>query len=282
MCIRDREGTKISFEKESFEDLEGNPIEGEIEINLTEVMKTKDMVLQKISTNTVDGRILETAGMIHLEATSNGKILKLKEGKEFTVEIPNRKKMDGMNLFYGVPNTEGIMEWEEAKPMEKKAPKKKFYTSISNKPFPIPPTFGGYINNPNLTLKNGVIVNEMAEQYFNFQSQDLKELLFKKVEAIYILHDDGDMDFLEFRGSRISENLKNKIISKIVSFPECKPYLRNNSPIHIEGIFTFMVDTIPFEKTVSVEIENLQNYTCLLYTSPSPRDATLSRMPSSA
>ena len=25
-----------------------------------------------------------------------------------------------------------------------------------------------------------------------------------------------------------------------------------------------------------------QNYTCLLYTSPSPRDATLSRMPSSA
>ena len=89
----------------------------------------------------------------------------------------------------------------------------------------------------------------------------MKELLFKKVEAIYILHDDGDMDFLEFRGSRISENLKNKIISKIVSFPECKPYLRNNSPIHIEGIFTFMVDTIPFEKTVSVEIENLQNYT---------------------
>ena len=25
-----------------------------------------------------------------------------------------------------------------------------------------------------------------------------------------------------------------------------------------------------------------KNYTCLLYTSPSPRDATLSRMPSSA
>ena len=27
---------------------------------------------------------------------------------------------------------------------------------------------------------------------------------------------------------------------------------------------------------------HLGNYTCLLYTSPSPRDATLSRMPSSA
>ena len=28
--------------------------------------------------------------------------------------------------------------------------------------------------------------------------------------------------------------------------------------------------------------DNLEAYTCLLYTSPSPRDATLSRMPSSA
>ena len=29
-------------------------------------------------------------------------------------------------------------------------------------------------------------------------------------------------------------------------------------------------------------IEKIDNVTCLLYTSPSPRDATLSRMPSSA
>ena len=34
---------------------------------------------------------------------------------------------------------------------------------------------------------------------------------------------------------------------------------------------------------LQLEAENLEDvYTCLLYTSPSPRDATLSRMPSSA
>ena len=32
----------------------------------------------------------------------------------------------------------------------------------------------------------------------------------------------------------------------------------------------------------SIEVENSENNSCLLYTSPSPRDATLSRMPSSA
>ena len=30
------------------------------------------------------------------------------------------------------------------------------------------------------------------------------------------------------------------------------------------------------------DLDELLNYGCLLYTSPSPRDATLSRMPSSA
>ena len=39
-------------------------------------------------------------------------------------------------------------------------------------------------------------------------------------------------------------------------------------------------DWLP-EKFASVEAM-AQAYTCLLYTSPSPRDATLSRMPSSA
>ena len=32
----------------------------------------------------------------------------------------------------------------------------------------------------------------------------------------------------------------------------------------------------------NINLEGLEGKTCLLYTSPSPRDATLSRMPSSA
>ena len=38
----------------------------------------------------------------------------------------------------------------------------------------------------------------------------------------------------------------------------------------------------PIGKEISGKVRNLTNYGCLLYTSPSPRDATLSRMPSSA
>ena len=50
-------------------------------------------------------------------------------------------------------------------------------------------------------------------------------------------------------------------------------YIKNNSPD--EGIV--IEDKTNPEKNLSHEFRN-----CLLYTSPSPRDATLSRMPSSA
>ena len=36
------------------------------------------------------------------------------------------------------------------------------------------------------------------------------------------------------------------------------------------------------DMSISENVGGLNNYFCLLYTSPSPRDATLSRMPSSA
>eukprot|EP00959_Pyramimonas_sp_CCMP1952_P111298 2328383-Pyramimonas_sp.AAC.1 len=45
---------------------------------------------------------------------------------------------------------------------------------------------------------------------------------------------------------------------------------------------------VPFARCRSVrarparDIQRVQNYTCLLHTSPSPRDRSLSRMPSSA
>ena len=43
-----------------------------------------------------------------------------------------------------------------------------------------------------------------------------------------------------------------------------------------------ILDEVNEQITVFAPRESDQNQTCLLYTSPSPRDATLSRMPSSA
>ena len=52
-------------------------------------------------------------------------------------------------------------------------------------------------------------------------------------------------------------------------------------------LFKCIAGLIDFEGTITSDWKPLKNHlgflpTCLLYTSPSPRDATLSRMPSSA
>ena len=59
------------------------------------------------------------------------------------------------------------------------------------------------------------------------------------------------------------------------------------NPVHLVIDHSVMVDyygtKTAFKKNVEREYErNGERYDCLLYTSPSPRDATLSRMPSSA
>ena len=63
---------------------------------------------------------------------------------------------------------------------------------------------------------------------------------------------------------------------------------RNIDVSHIEWVTKFRL-LLRMKKVHTCTIEHKQNtehnvhiYTCLLYTSPSPRDATLSRMPSSA
>jgi len=52
--------------------------------------------------------------------------------------------------------------------------------------------------------------------------------------------------------------------------------------IRLLGPFQVHLDGQPVTRYRADSVRGLLAYLCLLYTSPSPRDATLSRMPSSA
>ena len=67
-----------------------------------------------------------------------------------------------------------------------------------------------------------------------------------------------------------NEELVDKVFKILTKF--------KNSPKKIENIFTELFEK-DFDRQLN-EISQLEN--CLLYTSPSPRDGLLSRMPSSA
>ena len=77
-------------------------------------------------------------------------------------------------------------------------------------------------------------------------------------------HDIGKVDYLPFRDD-LEKNLKKNILA-----------------ISPEDREVILIDDVIYTgRTLRASIEAVM-YSCLLYTSPSPRDATLSRMPSSA
>ena len=70
------------------------------------------------------------------------------------------------------------------------------------------------------------------------------------------------------------------LISKLVSEVADGPFVLNVSADSSMIIVDKLVDGLTYTFSVCVYVSIYM--TCLLYTSPSPRDATLSRMPSSA
>ncbi len=95
------EGTRIFIGSKTFEFPNGTLAKDSIRLDLKEFYKKSDIVLAELSTVS-DSKLLETRGMIKIEASSNGEILSLKKGKEIVIHFP-KKKFDftkKMNLFY--------------------------------------------------------------------------------------------------------------------------------------------------------------------------------------
>ena len=85
-----------------------------------------------------------------------------------------------------------------------------------------------------------------------------------------------DPDCITVTGKTVGENLENIQIPKnqdVISFPD--------NPISNEGGIAVLKGSLSPKGSV-VKTAGIDINTCLLYTSPSPRDRTRSRMPSSA
>jgi hypothetical protein len=73
-----------------------------------------EILAEKLST-TSDGRIIETAGMVHIEAMQGNVRLRLKMDEQYTVFFPTQGKVDdGFELFYGSVTSDDIVNWTPA------------------------------------------------------------------------------------------------------------------------------------------------------------------------
>ena len=71
-----------------------------IEFSITSYTSKSDFILANLQAKS-DEQLLESAGMFYLNATSNGNDIELRPNKSLTVNVPNKEKKEGFELFYG-------------------------------------------------------------------------------------------------------------------------------------------------------------------------------------
>jgi hypothetical protein len=97
-------GTVLIFDPKNFEFEDGTPARGNITLKVTEYLDKSEMILSPLSTVTDDNRPLESAGMVHTYAYSQGKMLRLKQGEKMKIgfRVTDEEKFQ---LFEGTPQT---------------------------------------------------------------------------------------------------------------------------------------------------------------------------------
>ncbi len=106
-------GTTIEFPANILVHEDGTNPKGPITLALTECYDMVDILFNKLST-TSNGELIETAGMVYLEAIADGRKLKISEGRSYSVSFPQKSDKEDFQLFYGKRESSGIINWTVA------------------------------------------------------------------------------------------------------------------------------------------------------------------------
>ena len=108
-------------------------------------------------------------------------------------------------------------------------------------------------------------------------------LLLKNVQVLGgILNTNNTLPILDYFLFEISKNLLKVTASDLESTLSADIEIESNNDKVIAVPAKLLIDTLKTFPEQPLTFNILENNTCLLYTSPSPRDGLLSRMPSSA
>lgn len=110
-------GTIIVVPEGAFLDSRGNTVKGEVDLAVTEALALADILLLGLTTES-DGKLLESGGMLHLEATANGEPLSIDPDKPLYIEIPTANKKPGMMAYRCVEDSNGNVNWVDPKPLK--------------------------------------------------------------------------------------------------------------------------------------------------------------------
>jgi hypothetical protein len=106
--LKGKKGTIIYIPTKAFGDFSN------INIKLKESYSRESYLFNCLSTQTSNNLLLETKGMVKIEAFLKGRKLKLIDGKKLTFHFPKKNENNhGYRLFNQKINKDSIVEWEE-------------------------------------------------------------------------------------------------------------------------------------------------------------------------
>jgi hypothetical protein len=220
-----RRGTKLVLPANIFEDENGVSAQGAIEIVMKECYDLDEILAEKLST-TSDGRIIETAGMIHIEATQSDIPLRLKKEVQYTVFFPTQgKSVDGFELFYGNPTTDGIVNWTPAS-QASGAPnlngatlssiKEDCFIQICESEFRRR-TQISEMDYFNWELKDGQTLNQWFVSNFNPDANMVDDFCSDKLISRIAFHVNADGSFKDYYIAHESKTAYDRVIAEFLS-----------------------------------------------------------------
>ncbi len=111
-------GVVISVPKKTFL-LDGKPYNGKAVVQYQEAIDAVDIIKAGLSTTSGD-RLLETQGMFGIKAfTPDGRELTINDDDGIYLQVPVDENKAGMQLFQGVKNDKGDIDWQNPAPIER-------------------------------------------------------------------------------------------------------------------------------------------------------------------
>lgn len=117
--VKAKEGTIISFPPKCFVYEDGSPVLSKVNVEVKECYKLSDMLATNLNSSAGD-LLLQMGGACYIQASAEGKKLKLDAKKTLRMEIPNNFKLTKPELFYGEARWNGLLDWHPAEGFAKK------------------------------------------------------------------------------------------------------------------------------------------------------------------
>ncbi|UKN02795.1 hypothetical protein K6119_04600 [Paracrocinitomix mangrovi] len=109
--VKGKNGTQIQVPANAFVDAFGKRVEGDVEIQLQEAVTPEDIVLGKLLTLTDKGEVLQSRGMINVQAFHNGNEVYLDKGKSLQVTMATKYE-EGF-AHYKAEKKDGKLVWKD-------------------------------------------------------------------------------------------------------------------------------------------------------------------------